>query len=199
LLLHYRLRMTRVAALVVLIAIGVAVHRAFVWTSPASAWRIYNGLDTRIDELLAGCALAAALSAGWIHVDWLRVLVRCIYLPAIAFILYLVARPLSPHIMYKFGWPIVEMCLAVILYRLMGWENTIVHRLLEYPPLVWIGRCSYGLYLWHFPIFEKVGGWECLRVLKIPLAFTLTFVVATLSFYLVERPFLRLKSQFKGA
>jgi peptidoglycan/LPS O-acetylase OafA/YrhL len=199
LLLHYRLRIARIAAVIALITISVAVHRAFVWTGPASAWRIYNGLDTRIDELLAGCALAAALSAGCIRVDWLRILVRWSYQPAIALILYLVSRPLSPHIMYKFGWPIVEICLVVILYRLMGWENTILHRLLESPSLVWIGRLSYGLYLWHFPIFEKVGGWEYLRILKIPVAFALTFMVATLSFYFVERPFLRLKSQFKVA
>jgi len=198
-LLRCRLRMTRIVTVVSLLIVAIAVHRAFVWTGPASAWRIYNGLDTRIDELLAGCALASAFSAGWLQFDWLRVIVRYSYLPAITFILYLIARPLSPQIMYKYGWPIVELCLAVILYRLMGWENTHVHKLLESPSLVWIGRLSYGLYLWHFPIFEKVGGWECLKVLKISVAFALTFLVATLSFYFVEKPFLRLKSQFKGA
>ncbi len=97
------------------------------------------------------------------------------------------------------GWPALEFCLVTIIYRLMAWEKTWLHRLLESQPLVWIGRLSYGLYLWHFPIFEKVGGWRAPGVLAIPVMFVLTFSVATLSFYFVETPFLRLKSRFKGA
>lgn len=199
LLLRSKLRMPLIAAVIVLLAGVAAVHRAFVWTGPESLWRIYNGLDTRIDELLAGCALAAALAAGWINLDSLRTCVRYSYLPSLAFILYLVVRPLPWHIMSTVGWPTAEFCLVAILYRLMAWEGTPLHRLLEFQPLVWIGRLSYGLYLWHYPVFEKVGGWRSLGVLVIPVAFALTFSVATLSFYFIETPFLRLKSRFKGA
>src|ERR1700688_2570118 len=46
-----------------------------------------------------------------------------------------------------------------------------------------------GLYLWHFPIFEKVGGWKALGILTVPVAFALTFSIATLSFYLIDTPF----------
>lgn len=198
-LLRSRLRMPRIVAVIALLAVVAAVHRAFLWTGPESLWRIYNGLDTRIDELLAGCGLAAAFSAGWIDFTPLRAFVRYSYVPSMAFILYLVARPLPPQIMYRFGWPSVELCLVVTLHRLMAWDKTRLHRLLEFPPLVWIGRLSYGLYLWHYPIFEKVGGWKALGVLVIPVAFALTFAVATLSFYFIERPFLRLKSHFKSA
>ena len=199
LLLRSRLRMWLITAAIVLLAGVAAVHRVFVWTGPESAWRIYNGLDTRIDELLAGCGLAAALAAGWINLNPLRTCVRYCYLPSLAFILYLVVRPLPWHIMCTLGWPLVEFCLVIILYRLMVSEKTPLHKLLEYQPLVWIGRLSYGLYLWHFPIFEKAGGWRSLGVMAIPVAFALTFSVATLSFYFVETPFLRLKSRFQGA
>jgi peptidoglycan/LPS O-acetylase OafA/YrhL len=199
LLLRSRLRMSLIAAVIVLLAGVAAVHRAFVWTGPESLWRIYNGLDTRIDELLAGCTLAAALAARSINLNSMRTFVRYSYLPSLAFILYLVVRPLSWHMMSALGWPMAEICLVIILYRLMAWEGTPLHRLLEFQPLVWIGRLSYGLYLWHYPIFEKVGGWRSLGVLVIPVAFALTFSVATLSFYFVETPFLRLKSRFKGA
>ena len=198
-LLFSRLRMSRLACVIAFLCIVASIHRALLWTGPAAEWRIYVGLDTRIDELLAGGALAAALSAGWGRLKSLRQFVRYSYLPSIAFILYLVARPLPPRIMFTLGWPAVELCLAVILFRLIAWDHTTLHSLLASPPLVWIGRLSYGLYLWHFPIIQKIGGWTKLGLWRVPLAFLLTFAVATLSFYLVEQPFLRLKSQFKGA
>jgi peptidoglycan/LPS O-acetylase OafA/YrhL len=198
-LLLLRLRMSRMVAFLAALCVVASIHRAFLWTGPESTWRIYNGLDTRIDELLAGCALAAAFAAGWMRFKPLQQLVRFTYLPCVVLILYLVAWPLPAHIMFRAGWPLIEICLVITFFRLVAWDRTALHRLLEFVPLVWIGRVSYGLYLWHFPIFEKVGGWRSLGALRIPAAFALTFAVATLSFYLVETPFLRLKSKFQGA
>lgn len=197
-LLFYRLRISRIVGVIALLCVVASIHRVFLWTGPSSAWRIYNGLDTRIDELLAGCALAAAFSAGWSRLKPLREFVRYGYLPSIALMLYLVAQPLPVRIMYTLGWPVVELCLAVILFRLIAWDHTLLHRVLASPPLVWIGRLSYGLYLWHFPTFQKVGGWTRLGAMRIPLGFALTFAIAALSFYLVEQPFLKLKSQFES-
>jgi peptidoglycan/LPS O-acetylase OafA/YrhL len=169
-----------------------------LWNGPSTEWRIYFGLDTRIDQLLTGCALAAAFSAGWGRLKPLRRIVRYSYLPCLIFVLYLVARPLPYRILFTIGWPVIELSLAIVLFRLIAWDHTILHNLLAFPPLVWIGRLSYGLYLWHFPIMEKAGAWTALGRLRMPVAFLLTFGVATLSFYLVEQPFLRLKSQFEG-
>ena len=198
LLLRFRLRAFRIVAAIVLLVGAVAVHRAMLWTGPQSLWRIYNGLDTRIDELLAGCGFAVACAAGWMNLSLLRGLVRYSYLPAVALILSLVARPLPPQIMYRFGWPVVELCLVVILFRLIAWDKTALHKVLEIPALVWIGRLSYGLYLWHYPIFEKLGGWNALGLLRVPLACVFTFAIATASFYFVEKPFLRLKSRYES-
>jgi peptidoglycan/LPS O-acetylase OafA/YrhL len=197
-LLRSGLRFRRIVIVIVGLAVIVALHRSLMWTGPTSEWRIYNGLDTRIDEILAGCALAAALAAGWLSARPLRLLVRYTYLPAIGFMVFLVVKSLSPGTMYRVGWPAVELALVVILYRLVGWEQSFLHRVLELPPLVWIGRLSYGLYLWHFPVFEKIGGWKASGRVVIPISFAVTFLVTILSYYFVERPFLRLKSRFKS-
>lgn len=71
-----------------------------------------------------------------------------------------------------------------------GW----VRRVLRWRWLAWLGLISYGLYLWHATIAfelvsENVQDWWSL----LPLTLGLTVVIATLSYYLVERPILRFK------
>jgi peptidoglycan/LPS O-acetylase OafA/YrhL len=67
--------------------------------------------------------------------------------------------------------------------------------LLEIPSLRVVGRVSYGLYLWHMPLFYVVNrygaGWGApARILvAVPLAAAFTFA----SWRYVEQPFLRLK------
>jgi peptidoglycan/LPS O-acetylase OafA/YrhL len=47
-------------------------------------------------------------------------------------------------------------------------------------------------------VFEKIGGWKSSAGIVIPTSFAVTFLITVLSYYFVERPFLRLKSRFEG-
>jgi peptidoglycan/LPS O-acetylase OafA/YrhL len=70
--------------------------------------------------------------------------------------------------------------------------------LLASRPLVYLGRISYGLYVFHMPVltafepFTDLVRW----VVRLPLAFGLTLAVAALSYRFLEQPFLRLKERF---
>jgi peptidoglycan/LPS O-acetylase OafA/YrhL len=77
-----------------------------------------------------------------------------------------------------------------------------VRRVLAFPPLLWVGLVSYGFYLWHLAVIDKLadGGWD--DKLGVPL-FTLValagaLAIAAVSWYALERPALRLGRRLTG-
>ena len=68
--------------------------------------------------------------------------------------------------------------------------------------LGWIGRISYGLYLYHFPIFRSAGIWGVDSPLPEPVrtaaVLALCFAVASASYWILERPLLRFGARFRG-
>ena len=77
---------------------------------------------------------------------------------------------------------------ALLLCSSGAWIN---HRLLSLPPLVYVGRVSYSLYLIHWPILAFL---HLLAGRPLPESWGLSaigvsFGLAVLSYYLVERPF----------
>jgi peptidoglycan/LPS O-acetylase OafA/YrhL len=55
---------------------------------------------------------------------------------------------------------------------------------------------SYGLYLWHWPLIRAAEDVPVGPLSRTILAFGATFIIAAISFYWYERPFLRLKERF---
>jgi peptidoglycan/LPS O-acetylase OafA/YrhL len=77
-----------------------------------------------------------------------------------------------------------------------GW----VRRLLRSRPFATVGLVSYGIYLWHIAVIDKTLGWAGQRAGSADLLLLLaaglagSFVVAGVSYIVVERPALRLKN-----
>jgi peptidoglycan/LPS O-acetylase OafA/YrhL len=71
--------------------------------------------------------------------------------------------------------------------------DSIVGQVLELPPIRWVGRISYSLYLWQelFLVpFREQGQLGFLQYL--PFSVAAAFTCAALSYYAVERPMMRL-------
>ena len=93
--------------------------------------------------------------------------------------------------------PWFALSVAVFTVWCANRNRSVVHRPLTFPPLVWIGQVSYGLYLWHhfFVVFVRDQLWSLSMKLSVGIAASL--IVTAASYYLLERPFLRLKDRFK--
>jgi peptidoglycan/LPS O-acetylase OafA/YrhL len=104
--------------------------------------------------------------------------------------------------------PFVVLC-SIFIAGLWYGPPDRVGNLLAWNPLAYLGRISYGMYLYHLACLLMVrAAVEWLLVhhgIKIhfywaaPAFVMLVITVASLSYWLLERPFLRLKAHFKAA
>jgi peptidoglycan/LPS O-acetylase OafA/YrhL len=94
----------------------------------------------------------------------------------------------------------VSIGTLIIISRLVNYPSPIISKIFSFTPLVKIGVISYGLYLWHAPIGAIIeqAGFALDPSLLIAVKILLTFFTAALSYWLVEKPFLRLKNRFNA-
>lgn len=70
-------------------------------------------------------------------------------------------------------------------------HGTLVGRFLSMKPMVYVGKISYSLYLWHWPVyvFWKYYSLEAIGLSDQLLMICLSVVLALMSYYLIEKPF----------
>ncbi len=194
----------------------VAIPMAFVIrlgtlasdTAPVAA---YVMTPARMDTLAVGAVLAilAREPERWHTLtERLRLVARA---PLWRWIAGLVAVGFLVHVSGSVGGPagqafrysaIAGLSGLVVACALTGDSSSSLRRVLRRPSLRAIGKYSYALYLLHVPIdfILKVFVWRPSGVLEIALYFVLasalTYGAAMLSWRLVERPALSLKSLF---
>lgn len=170
-----------------------------------ASWnRVYNGFDTRTDALMVGCALAVVLAIVSLENRptfdrILRLLSWPIPIIALTFTLYFNAwqNPLYHYVGIVFLGIGLGTALVLILIRPL---DTMLHRILEWSVLVFLGRIFYAMYLWHYPmlnIFQYDFGWP--PWLRFLITYPLTILLAVLSYVLIERHFMRTKGRKTGA
>ena len=98
---------------------------------------------------------------------------------------------------YGYGSVVVAWLVVLIIFDATRNPRSFLRPLLCWSPLVQLGVISYGVYLWH----TVVGGffrWSNPSLLSEQIV-TIAggIAAAALSFYIVERPFLRLKKRFE--
>ncbi|MFM7063480.1 MAG: acyltransferase family protein [Actinomycetes bacterium] len=98
------------------------------------------------------------------------------------------------------GFNLALLGIAPVLLWIHRHGDSRASRLLALPVAVWIGKRSYGLYLWHEvlnPLVPGAGGKVGLLV-RIVVLFAASFGLAELSWRFIESPFLRRKANQYG-
>jgi peptidoglycan/LPS O-acetylase OafA/YrhL/lysophospholipase L1-like esterase len=193
-----------------MVVLGVAVAgaaasavEACLLVSDGALNRVYFGTDTRVQALLVGAAAAALVVRDWpslerygaqIRPRWGRWIAQI--LPVIGLLMLGVVAHFATGSAPEFrrGLLIVVAVAAVFVVAPVALEQRgLVARVLALPPLVWLGMISYGVYLWHWPIFFALNG-ERTGLTGMPLfaiRATVTVTVAAMSWWLIEAPIKR--------
>jgi peptidoglycan/LPS O-acetylase OafA/YrhL len=165
------------------------------WGGFTSLTRFYRGTDTRADSLLVGSLLALLLAHGVFEGQrWADRVLRKLALPAgILVLVFLVADDQFWSFNWTYGLTLFALSTGIVLYNVL--VRSWLGRLLETGALVWIGRRSYGLYLWHYAILRIALAEFGKDYRLVPLLVALSVFAAALSYTYVELPFLRLKNR----
>jgi peptidoglycan/LPS O-acetylase OafA/YrhL len=183
-------------------AVGSAAA-AIVLASDAGVNRVYFGTDTRVQALLVGAAAAALLVRDWsvltaggtlIRTRWRRWVAGGLSLLGLAMLAALAHYATGSAHEFRAGLLIVVALAAVLVVAPVALDQGgPVARAMAWRPLVWLGAISYGVYLWHWPIFLALNGertgWSGWRLFAVRCAATV--VVAAASWWLLEQPIRR--------
>lgn len=175
-----------IVMLLVLLVVALSRHRANVYDALGS-FDTYLRTDTRIESLIIGSAGAFA----WMRTDLVsKRLMGALALPALAgmIVIFLNATQGSDFV-WHWGMSLFDVCALVVVMGLaMG--TSPLSGVLEWRPVAWVGMVSYGLYIWQVPTLhillrhaDSLGD-----PTQGVVAVVSTFVLATMSWYLLEKP-----------
>jgi peptidoglycan/LPS O-acetylase OafA/YrhL len=201
-LLRANVRRERILQLLVLLVVASMAWRIVLFTGrPPSGpmrqqhlMRLFMGIDTHSDTLLIGC-LAGALVA-WNRLGSIRHFERKLRLAgwfSVVCLGFLILRcHHEQHGFYCGLFTLTGLWVAAFITWLVLAPPRLLLPVFESAVLVGLGRISYALYLFHQPICQ----WMKPRGAgPISLALGLSLAAAIISFYTIERPFIRAKKR----
>ena len=179
---RHRWSLTRIVGILTVMFAALAPLIAIVWGRDAAYW----ATPARAAEILIGALVAVALTER-------RVSPRRWMAPffLLCVVVIGVVLPAAGGPAYHGGFPLLAVASAGLLLGLQ--RPGPVRSVLSWRPFVALGAVSYGVYLFHFPVYVfmspgRVGrsGWSLLA-----LRLLVTLAIAVVSYWLVERPIRR--------
>lgn len=175
-------------ALMTIGLVGSLVARWMLWDRDPASLRLAYGTEMQVDALMAGALIAAAVCGRSV-----RARSRWWAVPALGGLLVAASRDGGWFYLSMAGWALVSSAALVAVAALVTVEGRA-----SLAPLRWLGRRSYGIYLYHAPVAVALDvmrpEWPpwiravCILGVGLPLA--------VLSWRYLEEPILRRRRSF---
>lgn len=167
----------------------------------ASVARLYFASDTHAEGILLGCATALAVAWYWPLGRRVGSLGGAVVITSLPLIAYAVA--FVPYYMKNANlaaFTIVHVATAATIVQVVAGPSSLITRSLSWAPLVFVGKLSYSLYLWHVPVcyYLDMLGLSWPFSIGVAVRVLLSAALALASYYLIERRFSRLKTHFEA-
>jgi peptidoglycan/LPS O-acetylase OafA/YrhL len=159
---------------------------------------VYNAFDTRFDNLAVGCLLAVIVDHDRVASAATRIGARSLF-PFLTLSLLIASRMATPSAYhYSIGFTIDALLVGILIVQLLQLYKTALWSWIEWPVVRYLGRISYPIYLYHAwgASFGRrlAGQWHSVEFIGGVAA---TIALASGSYYVIERPFLKLKQRFE--
>jgi peptidoglycan/LPS O-acetylase OafA/YrhL len=157
-----------------------------VGAAASLAWWVYTGRHTIATDVSAWCLLVGCALAAFMHQRPAARPPRWLAVPVLGLVAGVGVEGFGVSWGHVVAPVVTGLAVWVAAQRRVPW--------LELDWLRWLGRRSYGLYLWHFPVAYLAGYANGPWLVRVIVGVALSFALTELSWRLVESPALGFKA-----
>lgn len=201
---------SRLRKLIIGLILFSVVLRILTWALyPNDVEVFYCNTLTRMDSLLMGSLLAVHLKEGRSIPSSLIKLSTAAFILLISCSLIIFGNVRQDNLIFPtIGYSVSALFFTCMLYLILKNEKNLTGWIKHLHPLSFIGKISYGIYVYHIPIYLVLSATisELLAshntsfissaAIISMLSLVLTIAASTISFYYIEKPILNLKKHF---
>jgi peptidoglycan/LPS O-acetylase OafA/YrhL len=194
------------------VLIGILVLRLVVWNRQIEGFEYFSWFTfSRIDGICIGSALALIkyISPKFISNNTPYIILS---VAAFNFIFYYINKQNGYSFPYfpLIGYTTFAVVFAVVIYEAATLKRNFITIPLSFAPLRFIGKVSYGFYIYHWPVYVLLypvlikyfkpilnTSQSNLQLVSALVATIAGFTISVISFYFFEKPFLKLKKYFR--
>lgn len=187
-------RRGRLIGLIIALAISSAAAMAIIYQPGLDPSRVYYGTDTRAFALLIGAALALVWPSRKLSADLSprrRIILDAAGVAALFAVLLMIWQSNQYQTFLYYSGLLLFSIISAVLVAVLAHPASRLGRVFGTQPLRWLGVCSYGIYLWHYPVIVLTSPGLNTGGLNIVLAVdqtVLCIILAAVSWYFIEAP-----------